>query len=138
MKRYFGFILLAIIGCESADNLPSEDLAIEKLEKQYNRRHELFEVGNFKKTNGVKGNKNGIDFYEMEYTADLLAGQDIHEYTGVLGKQFVSDTSRKYEQIYDNGKGTPGITILNAYKKGEKIKEISGKILFVKKENGWE
>ena len=75
---FFFWTLLPIIimGCSALDSgIPSESLALEFLEAQVERAYPAAGIPNiesFKKTNGIKKTKDGVEMYVLEFQSEFV------------------------------------------------------------------
>lgn len=136
-------ILLFLCLCSCKGNLPTEQMAYEKLlSKQTKKDRNLFELIDFKQTYASEINVLGEDIYQITYHVKKVAKADLHEAHGMGMAYFVTDSSEAldsaaFAQMKGGGRvEKPSYT--KAYKKGEVIKELDGKVRFIKNGNGWQ
>lgn len=142
MKRV-DLILLFLCLCSCKGNFPTEQMAYEKLlSRQIEKDRNLFELVDFKQTNGMESNVLGEDIYQITYHVKKMAKVNLHEAHGMGKSYFVTDSSVAVDSAaFDRMKGGSHIerpSYTKAYKKGELIKELEGKIRFVKIGNDWQ
>ena len=125
---------LALFGCGGKPSLSDGRKQLEgQIQAQSNG---LIRLVSFDKTNGVEQNMNGMNLYEMDYTAEIeFLGDCMWGSGGALGN------GRSFEAV----PGWPG-GALDAFnpryflkqkaRKGERRK-IEGKFMFQKTEQGW-
>lgn len=146
-------ICLFLVSCS---NLPDESKGLEKLNaKQKGLDKEMYEYKDFKKLDAVKGNVYGVEFYEIKYSANKVAAQNLHEYKSsreTYKFEICADTSFFYNAKRDSiflkrtwtsavlgteNIDTVLITLRKEFKKGDLVETVIGKLVFEKSEKGW-
>ncbi len=127
IKKRIAVILAALVtltlaGC--GDDIPSEALAKKTLEDKYASSPYL-KMDSFKKVNGRQSSFGGESAYIIYYEAEVEAKKPFNALYDEATKKFV-----------DFGEGTPTTKQLSM-KAGDKV-VTTGKIDFVKTENGWQ
>jgi len=104
------------------------------------------EYTELKKTNGIKGEIEGKEVYEMSFTAKVVAKEDLETFQrfklGETDTMYIAKTDTVMLQKAANMKGGFMSMVhakpLKSFKKGELLMTRNGVIDFVKTENGWQ
>ncbi|UAY56655.1 hypothetical protein [Arachidicoccus terrestris] len=103
------------------------------------------EYTELKKTNGIKGEIEGKEVYEMSFTAKVVAKEDLETFqrfkpTGV-DTMFIAKTDtamlKKAASMKGGFMSMVDVKPLSSFKKGDLLFTRNGMINFVKTENGW-
>jgi len=136
-------LLTGAIFASCGSGTPSEKLAQDKI-NDLNSKIPI-EYTELKKTNGIKGEIEGKEVYEMHYTAKVIAREDLETFQRFrpagVDTMFIakSDTSmlKKAATMKDRYMGMVDVKPLSSFKKGDYLFTRNGIINFVKTENGW-
>ena len=140
----FLFFSLIIFMAACNDSKPTEKMALDKLNKAIpETKQNLYEFKNFKKLNGVAKELAGAKIYEMDFSADMIAKQDLRTFNNLAGRtDYVADTTAIADSIkwadYHKKFGGYNEPLGKKIEKGQVIETLKKTISFVKKENGWE
>ncbi len=126
-------------GCSSQPSGGDGERAIlDRIKSQSERRIKL---ASFRKTNGQKGELMGVQFYSLEFQAEIEFTEDCKWVTGMFGedrglfrtRKPLAQQSQGFNWIqYSDDIQNPGVLV----KKGHREK-LSGSIMFEKTERGW-
>lgn len=142
MKRFSCVIIVfCLVSCNGS--IPTEQMAFRKLlSKQTEREKALFELVDFKQTSGNEVNFFGETVYQISYHVKKVAKVNLHEAHGIGTSYFVTDSAMAQDSAtFAKMKGGSHVekpSYERAFKKGELVKEMDGKLRFVKRGNGWQ
>lgn len=132
MKKLVFAFTTSILLASCSQSAPTEQMALDNLNKTIKPDQQgLTEYKDLKKISGIESNVNGTKTYQMTYSVNLVAKQDIHSFY-MLG--FIADTSKTY--LDAKAKDNP-MLLKDNFKKGSVINTANSSMTFVKHENGW-
>lgn len=146
-KNFFIYlsVILIHISCDQTsntklnnDNLPDVDFARKAKENEfYEANNGIFKIVEFKKKNGFKQDFYGMEVYTMEIIYKIKFTCDAYSAPG-WSQKYVINKKTALENI---SKPLPYVTKLSQYiyyKKDTIVEIDNDKMIFHKKENGWE
>lgn len=127
------FCIVLLFSCASKPNVDDGKKYVEKLIKK--NANGLIELIQFKKTNAISGENNGIKFYNMKYQATIKFKDDCWYFYKYESDKF---KAKPFESSKDNYWYSYQYKLSGAIKKNKgDTTTINGELKFLKTEKGW-
>jgi hypothetical protein len=115
-------VVILLPGCRGPD-LPDPATAEQVLHAQiFGPKGTSFQIAGFRKTNGQASEMNGIQFYALDFSADINVLEDV---------TYQNDSRNHTIQVFERG-----ATFGDSASKGDRF-QILGTVRYERKERGW-